>query len=55
MLGVRWWSLPDLDTTTDVIEPRGLAGLVRRIVSGESLALPVVLHWGAAAALEHGA
>jgi ADP-ribose pyrophosphatase YjhB (NUDIX family) len=50
VLDVRWWSLPDLDTTTDVIEPRGLAGLMRRIVSGERLAPPVVLYWGGAAA-----
>jgi hypothetical protein len=50
VLDVRWWSLPDLDTTTDVIAPRGIAGLMCRIVSGERLAPPVVLYWGGAAA-----
>jgi ADP-ribose pyrophosphatase YjhB (NUDIX family) len=49
VLDVRWWPLSDLETTMDVIEPRGLAGLARRIVSGESLVPPAVLHWGAAA------
>jgi 8-oxo-dGTP pyrophosphatase MutT (NUDIX family) len=28
----RWWTLPELDATTDNIYPRGLAGLVRGLI-----------------------
>lgn len=49
VLGVRWWSPSDLRETNDVIEPRGLAELARRIVGGDIPTQPVALHWGEAA------
>ena len=31
--GYRWWTLAELDATTENVYPRGLAGLVRRFTS----------------------
>jgi 8-oxo-dGTP pyrophosphatase MutT (NUDIX family) len=45
ILGVRWWSVSDLQATTDLVEPQGLAGLAGRIVSGETMEEPVALRW----------
>ncbi|KQT76846.1 NUDIX domain-containing protein [Methylobacterium sp. Leaf466] len=43
--GVRWWSLSDLDATSERIEPRGLAALARRILDGDVPGSPVTLSW----------
>jgi hypothetical protein len=49
VLDVRWWPLSDLEETRDRVEPQGLAGLARRIVSGERMEKPAALRWSAAA------
>jgi 8-oxo-dGTP pyrophosphatase MutT (NUDIX family) len=43
VLDVRWWSLDELDRTTDAIEPRTLPGFVRRILAGEVPQAPLDL------------
>ena len=43
VLDVRWWPLGDLEATTEVIEPRGFADLVGRVVRGDVPAMPVLL------------
>jgi len=43
VLDVRWWPLPDLLATTEVIEPRGFGELMERIVVGDVPRVPVVL------------
>jgi 8-oxo-dGTP pyrophosphatase MutT (NUDIX family) len=43
VLDVRWWPVPDLLATTEVIEPRGFGELTDRIVSGDVPRVPVVL------------
>lgn len=45
ILGTRWWTLAELENSSDRIEPAGLSGLVRRIVSGDVPEVPVVLSW----------
>lgn len=49
VLGVKWWTADELAATTDVVEPRGLAALARRIAAGDLPADPVPLAWSAAA------
>lgn len=39
----RWWTLPELQTTTDVLGPRKLATLVAPILAGEYPPEPLVL------------
>jgi 8-oxo-dGTP pyrophosphatase MutT (NUDIX family) len=43
VLDVRWWPVPDLLATTEVIEPRGFGELTDRIVAGDVPRVPVVL------------
>ena len=43
VLDMRWWSLDELDRTTDAIEPRTLPGFVRRILAGEVPQAPLDL------------
>lgn len=43
--GVRWWTLGELDATSERIEPKGLADLAGRILRGDSPVVPVALHW----------
>ena len=43
VLAVRWWPLDELERTDDVIEPRGLVALARRIARGEAPPSPVDL------------
>lgn len=50
VLDVRWWTLDDLEATTDLVEPQGLAELARRIVIGSVPETPVTLAWSPAAA-----
>lgn len=43
VLEVRWWPLAALEATTDVIEPRSLVALARRVLAGDGPAAPVAL------------
>ena len=43
--GWRWWRLEDLDTTTEVIIPGGLADLVRSLRADPNPAAPATLQW----------
>ena len=52
ILDVRWWSVPDLMVTDDVVEPQGLARLVERIVRGDEPKEPVALFWSKGASSE---
>ncbi|GJE42580.1 NUDIX hydrolase [Methylobacterium soli] len=45
VLGTRWWSLAELEASGARIEPAGLAGLARRLVSGDIPEAPVTLSW----------
>lgn len=45
LLGHRWWSVADLDTTADLVFPVGLAGLLRRLLTGDLPSEPVHLPW----------
>lgn len=45
VLGVRWWTLDDLEASAERIEPAGLAALARRIASGYRPETPVTLSW----------
>lgn len=41
----QWWLPEDVETSTEVVLPAGLAGLVRRIAAGERWRTPVELPW----------
>lgn len=43
VLGTKWWSPDELEATTDVVEPKGLVALIRRVAAGDLPASPVVL------------
>ncbi|RDI62333.1 NUDIX hydrolase [Microvirga subterranea] len=43
VLDVRWWSLDALEAADEVVEPRGIIGLARRVLAGELPSLPIVL------------
>jgi hypothetical protein len=43
VLDVRWWTLEALGATDEVVVPRGIIPLARRIVAGDLPDLPVVL------------
>lgn len=43
--GWRWWSADELEDTSEVVLPGGLAGLVRSILSGDLEVDPVELPW----------
>jgi 8-oxo-dGTP pyrophosphatase MutT (NUDIX family) len=45
ILDVRWWSVPDLTATGDLVEPQGLASLAGRIIRGDFAKAPLVLSW----------
>jgi 8-oxo-dGTP pyrophosphatase MutT (NUDIX family) len=45
ILDVRWWSVADLETTDDMVEPQGLASLAERILRGASPKEPIALCW----------
>jgi 8-oxo-dGTP pyrophosphatase MutT (NUDIX family) len=49
VLDVRWWSVADLSSTGDVVEPQGLAVLAKRILQGDHPKQPVALSWSVAA------
>lgn len=46
--GHRWWSARELDTTTDLVYPPGLAGLLRQLLADGPPPVPVELPWAAA-------
>jgi 8-oxo-dGTP pyrophosphatase MutT (NUDIX family) len=43
VLDARWWTLDALEATGDLVVPRGIIALVRRIVAGDFPPTPVVL------------
>lgn len=43
VLEVRWWPLAALEATSDVVEPRSLAALARRVLAGDAPAAPLAL------------
>jgi 8-oxo-dGTP pyrophosphatase MutT (NUDIX family) len=45
VLGTRWWTLDELESTGERIEPAGLARVARDIIDGTNPASPVVLTW----------
>jgi 8-oxo-dGTP pyrophosphatase MutT (NUDIX family) len=45
ILDVRWWSVPDLMATRDVVEPQGLVSLAARILRGDPPKEPLTLAW----------
>jgi ADP-ribose pyrophosphatase YjhB (NUDIX family) len=44
VLGVRWWTMDELATTAERIEPAGLPDLARRVAAGQASA-PAALSW----------
>jgi 8-oxo-dGTP pyrophosphatase MutT (NUDIX family) len=44
-LGERWWTVDELETTTDRVLPFGLAGLLTDLLAGRVAAEPVELPW----------
>ncbi|GJE18351.1 RNA pyrophosphohydrolase [Methylobacterium marchantiae] len=50
VLGTRWWTVDELETGGERIEPAGLVSLVRRIVGDDLPASPVNLSWHRAGA-----
>ena len=44
-LGHRWWTVEELESTTDAIVPFGLAGLLTDLIAGRVPAEPVELPW----------
>jgi 8-oxo-dGTP pyrophosphatase MutT (NUDIX family) len=45
MVGHRWWSAPELQTTTETIYPYGLSTLLTDLIGGRVPAEPVELPW----------
>ncbi|KQT99197.1 NUDIX hydrolase [Methylobacterium sp. Leaf469] len=45
VLGTRWWTLDELDATSERIEPAGLARVARAVLGGTLPATPVALNW----------
>ena len=45
VLGTRWWTLAELETTSERIEPQGLAAVARDIIAGTIPGTPIVLTW----------
>ena len=43
VLDVRWWPLDELERADDVVEPRGLVALARRLARGDLPSSPVDL------------
>lgn len=43
MREVRWWSIPDLKATGDIVRPPGMIDLALQIICGETVKLPVEL------------
>jgi ADP-ribose pyrophosphatase YjhB (NUDIX family) len=45
VLGTRWWTLAELEATSEHIEPQGLAAVARDIIAGTIPGTPIVLNW----------
>jgi hypothetical protein len=45
LLDSRWWAAAELEATTDLVFPVGLAGLVPRLLAGDLPAVPIRLPW----------
>ncbi|AWN37826.1 NUDIX hydrolase [Methylobacterium radiodurans] len=45
LLGTRWWSMEELSSTAEHIEPAGLADLARAVATGMIPVEPAVLSW----------
>jgi 8-oxo-dGTP pyrophosphatase MutT (NUDIX family) len=45
LLDYRWWTAGELESTSDLVFPAGLAGLVPRLLTGELPDEPVRLPW----------
>jgi 8-oxo-dGTP pyrophosphatase MutT (NUDIX family) len=43
--GYRWWTVPELEATGDLVFPVGLAGLLRQLLTAGHPAQPVPLPW----------
>ncbi|MFJ2029620.1 NUDIX hydrolase [Streptosporangium sp. NPDC087985] len=43
--GHRWWTVPELQTTGDIVFPIGVGDLLPRLLTGDIPAEPVVLPW----------
>lgn len=43
--GWRWWTCDELDVTTEIVFPAGLAGLIRGLAAGPAPSTPVELPW----------
>lgn len=43
VLDVRWWPLEDLSNSREVVDPRGLVDLARRVIGGDIPEVPVEL------------
>jgi 8-oxo-dGTP pyrophosphatase MutT (NUDIX family) len=46
LLGYRWWAIAELSTTPDLVLPVGLAGLLARLLAGDTPRGPLRLAWG---------
>src|SRR6266567_9463579 len=46
LLDYRWWTAGELEATSDLVFPVGLAGLVPRLLAGDRPAEPIRLPWG---------
>ncbi|WP_395108293.1 hypothetical protein [Actinomadura sp. SCN-SB] len=45
LLGYRWWALPELQSTAEIVLPLELSGLMQRLLDGGIPTEPVVLPW----------
>jgi 8-oxo-dGTP pyrophosphatase MutT (NUDIX family) len=45
VIGHRWWTVDELDATTEVVYPFGLVPLLRELLAGRVAAEPVLLPW----------
>ncbi len=41
----KWWTADELDATTDIVHPIGLADLVRSLLSAGAPPAPITLYW----------
>jgi 8-oxo-dGTP pyrophosphatase MutT (NUDIX family) len=43
ILDIRWWTMDELQATTDIVDPRGLSALVMSVLAGQEPESPVVI------------
>jgi 8-oxo-dGTP pyrophosphatase MutT (NUDIX family) len=51
----RWWTVPELRTTSERVTPSNLADLMRRLLSGDIPEEPITLPWHGERHSAHGA